>query len=84
MRKYTKHIQGGSQLRDKARSKRFAQSKRKCIVYNCSPMLRLGPVYQVGILRHKLFHGLLTQNKILHPAEKMSKQNIKLGTKKTE
>ena len=33
-------------------------------------MLRLCPVYQVGILRHKLFHGVSTKNKILHLAEK--------------
>ena len=70
MRKYTKNIQGGSQLRVKARSKRFVQSKRQCIVYNCSPMLRLCPVYQVDILQHKLSYGVTTQNKILHLAEK--------------
>ena len=70
MRKYTKNIQGGSQLRDKARSMRFAQSKRQCIVFNCSPMLRLCPVYQVDILWHKLFHGVSTQDKMLHLAEK--------------
>ena len=65
-----KEYSGRSQLRDKARSRRFAQSKRQSIVYNCSPMLRLCPVYQVDILRHKLFHGVSTQNKILHLAEK--------------
>ena len=32
MRKHTKNIQGGIQLRDKARSMKFAQSKRQCIV----------------------------------------------------
>ena len=41
MRKYTKNIQGGSQLRDKARSMRFAQSKRQSIVYNCPPHVKV-------------------------------------------
>ena len=36
-----KEYQGGSQLRDKARSMRLHKSKRQSIVYNCSPMLRL-------------------------------------------
>ena len=37
MRKYAKNIQGGCQSRNIAKSKRFAQSKRQCSVYNCSP-----------------------------------------------